>query len=385
MLDLLTGASARDLLAAALEVAGGELMSWRARQVDLQPGSSVTVSYDVKVRWPDRVTEERMGACVGRLPKDTFVLDNGEIQAGIWRYPHDPWLPGLVTAADPIAVAGLLESLGIGHGPATLRMRAYRPRRRAVIEAANSSGRVFLKVVPQKKVKNLHDLHRIVADSGFPAPRSLGFTEGGVLVLQALPGQSMREMIRVRDSVLPGPADLLSLLDRLPPELLSFAKRPTWTDRAGHYAGVIAHALPVLEQRALDLAEALKPMGTTPHLVPVHGDFYESQLQLHRGAISGVLDLDTAGAGERIDDLACLLGHLSVLAQIDRPRAGRISKLGARYLTGFECQEQRPELRRRIAAVVLSLATGPHRVQENGWEQTTRHRLELAEQWLMSA
>ena len=43
------------------------------------------------------------------------------------------------------------------------------------------------------------------------------------------------------------------------------------------------------------------------------------------------------------------------------------------------------ELRYRVAAVVLSLATGPHRVQEPGWPQHTRARLDLARQWLASA
>ncbi len=43
------------------------------------------------------------------------------------------------------------------------------------------------------------------------------------------------------------------------------------------------------------------------------------------------------------------------------------------------------DLRYRVAAVVLSLATGPYRVQEPAWEQATRDRLDLAEQWLVSA
>ena len=38
-----------------------------------------------------------------------------------------------------------------------------------------------------------------------------------------------------------------------------------------------------------------------------------------------------------------------------------------------------------IAAVVLSLATGPHRVQDPQWQDATRYRLELAERWVDSA
>jgi hypothetical protein len=38
-----------------------------------------------------------------------------------------------------------------------------------------------------------------------------------------------------------------------------------------------------------------------------------------------------------------------------------------------------------VAGVVVSLATGPHRVQADGWQDLTRARLTLAERWLESA
>jgi hypothetical protein len=43
------------------------------------------------------------------------------------------------------------------------------------------------------------------------------------------------------------------------------------------------------------------------------------------------------------------------------------------------------ELRNRVAGVLMSLATGPHRVQEPGWEAATSRRLDLVEQWAESA
>jgi aminoglycoside phosphotransferase (APT) family kinase protein len=117
----------------------------------------------------------------------------------------------------------------------------------------------------------------------------------------------------------------------------------------------------------------------------VHGDFYEGQLLVDGGRICGLLDVDTAGPGDRLDDLACLLGHLSVLGQIDRDRAPIINGAGATYLQAFESVVSPAALRCRVAAVVVSLATGSHRVQERAWQATTRRRLELAEKWLASA
>jgi hypothetical protein len=74
-----------------------------------------------------------------------------------------------------------------------------------------------------------------------------------------------------------------------------------------------------------------------------------------------------------------------VLGQIDRARAPIINRAGAAYLRAFEAVVPAAELRYRVAAVVLSLATGSHRVQERAWPATTRRRLDLAENWLASA
>jgi hypothetical protein len=43
------------------------------------------------------------------------------------------------------------------------------------------------------------------------------------------------------------------------------------------------------------------------------------------------------------------------------------------------------DLRRRTAAVVLSLATGPFRVQSADWPEATAQRVSLASKWVMSA
>ena len=68
----------------------------------------------------------------------------------------------------------------------------------------------------------------------------------------------------------------------------------------------------------------------------------DAQLLVGRGRICGLLDVDTAGLGDKRDDLACLLGHLSVLAQIDRNRAPIINRAGAAYLRAFEAVPPRP-------------------------------------------
>src|SRR5690606_30095586 len=84
------------------------------------------------------------------------------------------------------------------------------------------------------------------------------------------------------------------------------------------------------------VAAAIRAEAGTGPTVPVHGDFYENQVWVRAGRLSGLLDIDTAGAGDRLDDLACLLGHLSVLAQLEPAHASTINRLGSDYLAAFE-------------------------------------------------
>jgi hypothetical protein len=386
-LALLTGQRAGSMLAAALEVAGGRLVSQRARQVVHQPGGATTVSYQATVRWSDgRESHETMAACTGEPPPGALLLDDGVDQVAVWRFPHDPALPGLAAACDEAAVARLLTDLGLGEGPVRLRTRAYRPRRRAVIEATGSRGRLFIKVVPPHRVRALHDQHRLLVRAGLPVPQSLGWTPEGIVVLQALPGRTLRQALRSRSTPIPSGSDIVALLDRLPLELANGTPRQSWLDKAPHYAAVIGATLPSEADRATHLAEALASEATSGWTVPAHGDFYENQILVDdEGRICGLLDIDTVGPGDQFDDLACLLGHLSVLAQVDRDRSPIISRAGARYLAAFDKAVPPDQLRYRVAAVVVSLATGSHRVQEQGWPAATRWRLELAEHWLAAA
>ena len=385
-LALLASDGAAEILATALRFVGGELISWRARQVVHQPGRGATVVYGVQVRWPNgQLAQETMVACSGEVPDGALVLDDDRDRIALWRFPYDPGLPGLAVACDEAAVASLLEELGLGHRHVRLHTRAYRPGRRAVIEATGSRGRLFVKVVDPGRVKALHECHRLLVASGLPVPQSLGWTPQGILVLQALSGRTLRQTLHSRGAPIPTGEAILALLDRFPPELARGTPRPSWLDKAPHYASVIGAALPSEAARAADLATNLAAESPPPEVVATHGDLYEKQLLVSRGRVSGLLDVDTAGPGDRLDDLACLVGHLSVLAQMDRRRASAIRRAADGYLASFEAKAPPVQLRSRVAAVVLSLATGPRRVQEHGWPGTTRRRLELAERWFGSA
>lgn len=397
----LTGPDLSDLLQAALGEEGGELVSWRVNHIDHRPGRRSFAAYQAQVRRDDgQVGEQRFGAC-------TEPADSRDAVA-VWRFPHDPFLPGLAAASHRVKAAGLLRRFGIGEGPAGLELRAYRPGRRAVVEAIGPGRRLFLHVVPPDRVAGLHWRHRVLTAAGLPTALSLGQTDTGVVLVPSLPGQTLRAAVRGGNEPLPTGQDVLDLLDRLPQELVEGApvrssaaggysgaepavEQPepsgSWPARAERQAAVVAELLPAEAERVRRLAAAIAAEAIAGPTVPVHGDFSEHRIQVAGGRITGLLGIDAAGAGERVDDLAGLLGHLSVLGH-DEPepaRAAAIGRLGAQYLRSFEPTVDPAQLRLRTAAVVLSVATTPYQVQELAWRRLIRRRLDLAERWLDSA
>jgi hypothetical protein len=402
-LALLTGPDAAELLNAAVATAGGEVVHWSVKQVDHRPDSSTTASYSVKVRWhaganggsvgeqATHETQETLGASIGLAGVTEHLgvlqLSNGTSRVAVWRVPQDPGLPGLAIATDPSQLARLLAMLGVKGTKAAdvrVRMRAYRPRRRAVVEVRSPAAAFFVKVLRPGRAEDLHRRHVLLHDAGVPVPRSLGWTEAGLLVLERLTGTSMRSALWRPDAPLPGATDVVTLLDRLPEGVLELPRRAAWSENAAYYARVIGAALPAEAERARQLAaEVAQVVAGTPADEPTHGDLYEGQLLLgHGGRISGVLDVDTAGPGRQTDDLACAIAHLEVLAVMSQAHRARLRALSRSWSGSMERGLDPRELRARVAGVALSLATGPHRVQEAGWESATSDRLDLVEQWV---
>ncbi|HEX5907670.1 MAG TPA: aminoglycoside phosphotransferase family protein, partial [Propionibacteriaceae bacterium] len=158
---LLTSAEVKDLLSAAVEHAGGSLISWRLDHVDANPRHSTTATYSAAVDWPMGRRTELLGASArvgGRSGNDerAVIFGDGEREVAVWLYPHDPDLPGLSRAAAPDSLAALFNEHRVFDHPVAveniaLEMISYRPRRRAVLKAVvtTSSGpkTFFVKVL----------------------------------------------------------------------------------------------------------------------------------------------------------------------------------------------------------------------------------------------
>ncbi|MGP9842848.1 phosphotransferase [Brachybacterium sp. 107] len=411
--ELLTGPGAGGLLRSAVGNSGGVLHSWQLDHVDHRPGRSTKALYRTMVAWPELdgpqapAREELFGASahIGEREKNlyvaeqTLVMTDGDINVRVWRYPHDPWLPMLPLVCYPDVVGRTLHDLGVTLGPdpttpIAIDVVSYRPGRRAVLRASQDGHAVFLKVMQPHRSEEIVDRHQRLLAAGVPVPAVIAH-HNGLVVLEELPGRPLARAVIDEGVAACTAEDLVALLDRLPASMYTVQLRPPWTDSVDFYAGIVSSSVPALGPRLDALVRTIRDglaaleqrMDMRPHDV-VHGDFYEAQVFVSGGKVVGVLDIDTVGPGRRADDLACLLAHLSVLAdygnagRIDRAMQERVEEAIRTWHTTFADRVDPTELALRSAGVVLSLATGPHRQQEASWEAATEAIVRVAEEWV---
>jgi Phosphotransferase enzyme family len=391
--SLLTSAEVKDLLSAAVEHAGGSLISWRLDHIDANPRRSTTATYSAAVDWPTGRRTELLGASAragGRSGNDerAVIFADGEREVAVWLYPNDPDLPGLPRAAVPNALAALFNEHRILDHPLAgeniaLEMISYRPRRRAVLKAVirthNGPTTFFVKVLREAAYGPTLERHELLRRARFPAALVAAATADFILVLHQLSGRPLTQAIF--DEAMPCTAEnMIILLDSLPSAVVALPRRPPWTGAVATYAEMIGAALPVLDPQLRWLVDQVSGglTGMEPGREPTHGDFHEGQLFVSKGLITGLLDIDTMGPGRRADDLACMIAHLSTMQRMTAEQAAGLTRLINLWLQVFDTRVDPAELRLRAAGVIVSLATGPYRGQEPNWQAETVRMIESA-------
>ena len=168
-------------------------------------------------------------------------------------------------------------------------------------------------------------------------------------------GTPLRTLLAAGEPV-PEAEVLEALLDALPTDLMTFPRRRSQLRRVKTFAGVLRQTVDpgsVVLSGLDDVVGQLTDGEYRPgEPVPVHGDFYEGQL----------------------------LAHLLTAAMTNEREPVR------RYAEAVLNHAQRrvapADLRRRTAAGLLGLATGPLRVQQPKWAEHTAARIRLARDWL---
>lgn len=389
---LLSGPDVGPLLRAAVEHKGGILRGWSLDHIDAQPYHSTTATYSAAVDWPYGRRDELLGVSAragGLLATDerAEIFADGDREVAVWIYPHDPDLPGLARAAYPGSMADLINDYAVLTPPVserniTLEMIGYRPRRRAVLRChvASVDRTWYVKVLREPAFLDIRAKHELLLAAGVPSPHVSIAAPDGILVLDELRGTPLSRA--VFDPVDPCTAeDLIEVLDSMPAQVCELERRPPWSAAIDHYAELVAQALPSEERRLVWLADQINQglVHIPPGDEPTHGDFHEGQVFVAGGHVSGILDIDTIGPGRRADDLACLVAHLSTIQRMNAEQAERVHHLIRTWVPVFDERVDATELRLRAAAVIVSLATGPYRSQEQNWIADTVEILDAAE------
>lgn len=224
----------------------------------------------------------------------------------VWIHPADPHLPAFLPTAFGAAAATLLERLGI-HGTERIDLIAYRPGRRAVVRADTGSAAWWIKVVRPRRVSHIVGLHRDLAAAGIPVPAVIGWSGEGLLVLGSASGAPATAASWTPDALLDAVEAVRAQLSAAPltsPARTSLLARVPWyAERLA--AHVDAGVVDELRHGIDGLAR-----GASSGEATIHGDLHLGQLFLGSdGAISGLIDVDTAGRGDPADDTSAFIGH----------------------------------------------------------------------------
>jgi hypothetical protein len=353
-------------------------------RIQHRPGAGISAMY----RMPAGTGFNELGATTEKVTVPGVAatsIDAGShsppITVSGWIHPHDPLLPALAVAADR---AHVRERWGGSERLTGLKTVAYRPLRRAVLRATFTTRgplqltrTIFLKVGRPDAIAGLRRRHRLLEGSGIPVPGMLGPPVDGILALEAGVGESLSAAIRAHDAADLDPNDFIALLDALPAGVMQLDARRAWSDSIQRYRQAATLALPhrAAELQALT-ARIVAHLSASERgeLVPAHGDFYDANILLDAGSISALLDLDSLGPGYRVDDLACLLGHLAILPSLGEKNIGAGEAL-ERFARVFEGTVDPRALWARSAAVALTLIAGSRGLGADVWEQVAEARL----------
>lgn len=222
---------------------------------------------------------------------------------------------------------------------------SHRPERRAVVRLNGSSGPRFAKVLRPSRVRDVAESSRAawsLAARPFAVPEVLhGDERQGVLILGALGGTSLHDLLADGDSVVPAARNA----GRATRWLHDAPLRPERVHDAEAEITLIEARIDALETFAPDVhnrlgdaparvAGALREGAGRPGLV--HRDLHDKQIVVQRDGTVGMLDLDTMATGEPALDVANMLVHFELRALQGRCAQQLASRAAAAFLEGYE-------------------------------------------------
>ncbi len=376
----LLGDGAVDVLSSLLAEDGRTLISARPWQVRYRPPDAVRVVYHVDCERDGRAATTFLALEAGRRYKGGVILQRGFDQLVAWEYPNDPRLPGLASIVEREKLAPIIAQVGFDQEIVSIRVRSYRASKRAVAEVTGTTKRVFVKAVRPSAAEELQRRH-VELTPYLPVPHSLGWSEElGIVILEALPGRTLRDALADGGPAGVDVRPLIAALDRLPPASSDAPSAHDPLAATSSYARLVANATPELAHLAGEIAERSQRLDRTADRW-VHGDFHLAQVMVGAEGMTGIVDVDRAGAGDPRDDLATLIAHAhSTALGVTNPAP--VAELGQQALAVAEDRYDRDDIRTRVAAVMLGFAVGPFSSYAEDWRSDLKIKLAAACEWL---
>lgn len=305
------------------------------------------------------------GVTTDQVPHDAtgYFTVAGQTPVFVWQHPADPLLPGLRLAATPAQVR---QHFVPQRELTALQTVIYRPMNRAVFKAtlapqtpSGPSQAFYLKVLRKNTAQQLYTIHQRLWSAGIPVVKPVAAPVTDILALEEGRGMPLGEYIRNEGAYNRFKLrQLAELLDRLPIDVMRRPQQPSWADRYQEFLTTAHQAMPESQAELTLLAAQFDARHATLELgplVPTHGDLYEAHILVDpiTGSIQHLLDVDGVGPGYRVDDYACLIGHLAVLGATEPQHWGWQAAL--RTYQQIAQHVDPSTLAVRAAAVVISL------------------------------
>jgi aminoglycoside phosphotransferase (APT) family kinase protein len=291
---------------------------------------------------------------------------------------HDAELTALPRVLDPLTRRLMLVKRA-AHVPhlhdCTSRPLAYKPERRFVarLNGLHDSTAVLRLYTPDRFSAAAVAATALRSNGMLHIPRRIGQSNRyGALLLEWLPGASLRE-------VLAREYDALPVLERVGAALALLhgqsARRLPGPPTASHVAGSLESAAvralqPQLARSAADVAALIQLLlaNRPAPLRPLHGDFHMDQVVVMHSGI-GFVDLDRAHRGDPAADLGNFLANLERDAIDAKVAATALPAMRDALLGGYGGGD--PALRERVhlhtAAALLRLVAEPFRCRATDW------------------
>ena len=354
---------------------------FRIRQFAHRPGRTAIVTYEVE--WdPDEF-----------IPSEIFAAKvNSEGPEEVFRYPDDPYLPGLQQVARSESAFRLVNEylVAMRARRTGVELVRYRPTTRAVLRYSVGKVRFYARVMRPDVLPSLLAAHELISRSNFVVPRLAGhWPEGGTVWLSEIPGKNLcRNLRRGR---MPDTEALLGGLESLwSASAEGNGGRPFNLSGAYQRAKLsFRHHVQDNSSAAKALAEAVKlldPFIKSWHPTSIaHNDFYDDQMPVLPDGRIALVDFEETGPGDPMLDVGNFLAHLRWRASFGRKKKDDAS--GAYYnefrnaaLGRFGWSER--ELDFRESACVFRICTNTIRHPQPDWPQRLESGLRLVNETL---